>query len=51
MLLENAKKMFITKCNNFFKLQNATVLLQNALVITECNDFIMKCDVYYKICQ
>ena len=30
-------------------LQNATVLLQNATVITNCDDFIMKYDSYYKM--
>ena len=26
-------------------------LLQNATVITKCDDFITKCDVYYKLRQ
>ena len=31
-------------------LQNATaILLQNATVITNCDDFITKCDSYYKM--
>ena len=32
-------------------LQNATVLLQNATVIANWDDFITKCDVYYKLRQ
>ena len=55
---------FISKCDRSilqnvsgFLLQNETVLLQNATVITHCNDFIKnatvikKCDVYYKLRQ
>ena len=30
-------------------LQNGTVVLQNAAVTTKCNDFIRKCDIYYKL--
>ena len=48
-LLQNATDI-ITKCDSFFitkcdrsSLQNATVLLQNAKVIRNC-DFITKCD-------
>ena len=47
---------FITKCDRSllqntsdFLLQNATVLLQNATVITNWDDFITKCDSYYKL--
>ena len=32
-----------------FLLQNATVLLQNVIVITNCDHFLTKCDSYYKI--
>ena len=32
-----------------FLLQNATVLLQNVTVTTNCNNFITKCDSYYKM--
>ena len=33
-------------------LQNATaMLLQNATVITNCDSFITKCDIYYKLRQ
>ena len=37
------RQKFISKCVRFF-IENATVLLQNATVIT-------KCDVYYKLRQ
>ena len=30
-------------------LQNATILLQNTTVITNCDDFITKYDSYYKM--
>ena len=49
---------FITKCDrsllqnaSVFFLQNETVLLQNAKVIINCDNFITKCDVYYKLRQ
>ena len=32
-----------------FLLQNATALLQNATVITKCDDFIRKYESYYKM--
>ena len=32
-----------------FLLQNVTVLLQNATVITNCDDFTIRCDSYYKM--
>ena len=47
---------FVTKCDRSllqnaseFLLQNATTLLQNATGITNCGDFITKCDSYYKM--
>ena len=47
---------FIAKCDrsllqnaSVFLLQNASNLLQNAAVFTKCNNFITKCDVYYKL--
>ena len=40
ILLQNASDIL---------LQNATVLLQNVTVITNCDDFIMKYDSYYKM--
>ena len=62
-LLQNATDIitkcdsyFITKCGRCllqdasgFLLQNATVFLQNATVITKCLDFITKCDSFYKM--
>ena len=62
-LLENATSIitkcdsyFITKCDRSllqnasgFLIQNATVLLQNATVITKCDDFITKYRSYYKM--
>ena len=62
-LLENATDIltkcdsyFITKCGKSlsqnasgFLLQNATVLLQNAIAITNCDDFTTICDSYYKM--
>ena len=42
---------FITKCNESL-LENALgFLLQTATVITNCDDFTAKCDVYYKLRQ
>ena len=64
-LLQNATDV-ITKCDSYFitnydrsllqnasgfLLQNGTVLLQNAIVITKYDDFMTKCDVYYKLRQ
>ena len=62
-LLQNATDIitkndnyFITKCDRSllqnasdFSSQHATVLLQNATVITTCEDFITKCDSYCKM--
>ena len=61
-LLQNATDVitkcdsyFITKCDRSllqnasgFLLQNATVLLPNTIVITKWDNFITKCDAYYK---
>ena len=41
------RQKFITKCVSFFITQ--CVLLQNATVITKCDDFITKCKSYYKM--
>ena len=53
ILLQNATAILIllqTRQNaSGFLLQNATVLLQNTTVITNCYDFIAKCDSYYKM--
>ena len=42
------RQKFIVKCVRSF-LQDATVLLQNATVIKKHDDFITKCDSYYKM--
>ena len=52
MLLQNATAILVQNATSLlqnvsaFLLQNATVLLQNATVITNCDNFIRKCDVY-----
>ena len=62
-LLQNAtddftkcESYFVTKCYrsllqnpSVFLLQNETVLLQNTTVSTDCENFITKCDSYYKM--
>ena len=55
ILLQNAtevyykiRQKFITKCVRFL-LQNVTVVIQNEIVITNCDDFIAKFDRYYKM--
>ena len=62
-LLQNVADV-ITKCDSYFITKrnrsllqntsgflskNATVLLQNVIVITKCSNFITKCDSYYKM--
>ena len=62
-LLQNATDV-ITKCDSYFIpkcyrsllqiasgffIQNATVLLQNLTIITNCDDFITKYDSYHKM--
>ena len=52
MLLQNATAILVQNATSLlqnasaFLSQNATVLLQNATVITNCDNFIRKCDVY-----
>ena len=48
ILLQNAIEVYY-KMRPFFFLQNETVLLQNAKVIINCDNFITKCDFYYKM--
>ena len=55
-IITKCDSYFIKKCDrnllqnvSGFLLQNATVLLQNVKVITDCNDFTTKCDSYYKM--
>ena len=46
-LLQNASDV-ITKCGNYFVTKCDRSLLEKATVITKCDDFIAKCDSYYK---
>ena len=39
----------ITKCDSFFYYKVLQVLLQSAKGITKCDNFITKCDRYYKV--
>ena len=55
-IITKCESYFITKCDisllqnaSGFSLQNAAVLLQNATVITKCDDFITKYNSYYKM--
>ena len=41
----------ITKCDSFFYYKVQQVLLQSATGITKCDNFITKCDDYYKVQQ
>ena len=51
VLLQSATAFFITKCDGLL-LQSATgFLLQSATGITKCDNFITKCDDYYKVRQ
>ena len=50
MLLQNGTTILLQNVTNvYFLLQNATVLLHNAAVITNYRNFIAKGDIYYKI--
>ena len=49
VLLQSATAFFITKCDGLL-LQSATAfLLQSTTGITKCDNFITKCDRYYKV--
>ena len=49
LLLQSATAFFITKCDGLL-LQSATaLLLQSATGIAKCDNFITKCDRYYKV--
>ena len=49
VLLQSATSFFITKCDDLL-LQSATAfLLQSATGITKFDNFITKCDRYYKV--
>ena len=43
------RNLFTLQNASGFLLENATVLLQNTVVITRCIDFITKCGSYYKM--
>ena len=54
-IITKCDSYFVTKCGRSllqnatgFLLQNATVLLQNATVIANCDDFIAKYNSFYK---
>ena len=48
-IITKCDSSFITKCDRSL-LENASgFLLQNATVITNCDNFIIKCDSYYKM--
>ena len=50
MLLQNGTTILLQNATNvYFLLQNATVLLHNATVITNYRNFIAKGDICYKI--
>ena len=46
----NMRQKFITKYIRF-SIINLRVLLQDVIVITNCDDFILKCNVHYKLKQ
>ena len=55
-IITKCKSYFITKCDKSLLqnasgclLQSAIVLLQIAAVVTNCNNFITKCDSYFKM--
>ena len=55
-IITESDSYFITKCDKIllqnasgFLLQNVTVVLQNATVFTNWDDFITKCNSYYKM--
>ena len=48
ILLQNMTAILLKNATGFL-LQNVTVLLQNPIVITNCDDFITEYDVYYKL--
>ena len=48
ILLQNVTIILLQNASGFL-LQIATVLVQNATVITKCNDFATKSNSYYKM--
>ena len=50
MLLQNGTTILLQNATNvYFLLQNATVLLHNAIVFTNDRNAMAKGDIYYKI--
>ena len=50
MLLQNGATILLPNATNvYFLLQNATVLLHNAIVFTNDGNVMAKGDIYYKI--
>ena len=50
MLLQNGTTILLQNATNvYFLLQNATVLLHNAIVFTNDRNVMAKGDIYYKI--
>ena len=48
-LLQSATGGFITMRHNLLLQSATTILLQSVTGITKCDDFITKCDRYYKV--
>ena len=49
-VIQNAFGFLLQNVSGFYyKMHFATVLLQNNTVFTNCNDYITKCDSYYKM--
>ena len=50
ILLQNVTSILLQNPSGF-SLENVTVLLPNTTVTTKYNDFITKCNIYYKLRQ
>ena len=48
-LLQSATGVFITMRHDLLLQSATTILLQSVTGITKCDDFITKCDRYYKV--
>ena len=48
-LLQSTTGVFITMRHNLLLQGATTILLQSVTGITKCDDFITKCDRYYKV--
>ena len=49
LLLQSATAFFITNCDGLLSQSATAFLLQSATGITKCDNFITKCDRYYKV--